>query len=129
MTDIRIAEGILAVHLLIIGFNVAGLIVIPLGGVLRWRFVRIAWLRLLHLALLAVVVGQALAGRACILTLWQSRLDAQMPQPLIMTWIDRLIYWPLPFWVFTVIYALAFCYVVALYLLVPFGRQHYAANG
>lgn len=120
-----LAEAILAVHLVVIAFNVAGLIVIPIGAWRGWRLVRIFWLRLLHLALLAVVAGQALAGRACFLTLWQDELTgrAAAAPPLIMRFVDRLIYWDLPMWVFTAIYVAVFLYVVALSLLVPFGRR------
>jgi hypothetical protein len=117
------AQIILALHVLIIAFNVAGLIVIPLGAWAGWRIVRIAWLRLLHLGLLAVVAGQALAGRECILTIWQYDLTGRTAPPLIMGWVDRLIFWPLPFWVFTVIYSVAFLYVLALTILVPFRRR------
>jgi hypothetical protein len=68
MSDSMFADAILAAHLAIIAFNVAGLIIIPTGALAGWRIVRTAWLRLLHLGLLMVVAGQALAGRACILT-------------------------------------------------------------
>jgi len=116
------AQAILAVHLVIIAFNVAGLVVIPLGAWLGWRIVRVAWLRLLHLVLLAVVAAQALAGRACILTIWQNDFagGAGSPAPLIMGVVDRLVYWPLPFWVFTVMYCGVFLYVLLLTMLVPF---------
>jgi len=46
---LNVSEAILAFHVAIIAFNVVGLIVIPLGSWLGWRFVRIVWLRLLHL--------------------------------------------------------------------------------
>ena len=121
----NLANGILAVHVLIIFFNVAGLLVIPLGGVLGWRLVRIAWLRLLHLALLGIVAGQALAGRACILTIWQHELSGSQraPEPMVMRWVDHLIYWNLPIYVFAVLYCAVFAYVVALCVLVPFYRR------
>ena len=118
-----IAQSVLAVHVLIIAFNLAGLVVIPLGAWAGWRLVRIAWLRLLHLGLLAIVAGQALAGRACILTIWQNDLTGHTAPPLIMGWVDRLIFWNLPFWVFTVIYCAVFLYVLLLTLLVPFWRR------
>lgn len=126
--DAMLAEVILAIHLIVIAFNGLGLVIVPLGGLLGWRIVRVAWLRLLHLALLAIVVGQALAGRACILTIWQDDLTGQgsSPPPMLMKFIDGLIYWDLPLWVFTIIYAAAFLYVVALILLVPFWGQRRA---
>lgn len=119
--DIPFAEAVLALHVLIIAFNVLGLIVIPVGALAGWRLVRVLWLRLVHLALLAVVALQAVAGRACILTIWQDDLTgsrAGVP-PLIMRWVNGLIYWNLPFWVFTVLYVAVFAYVVALWFSVP----------
>lgn len=126
MVDVALAEAILAVHLVIIAFNVVFLIVIPVGAVLGWRLVRVAWLRVLHLVLLAIVAGQALAGRACILTIWQDELVGRTtaPSPMIMHFIDGLIYWDFPLWVFTIIYCAAFAYVVALVVLVPFWGRH-----
>jgi hypothetical protein len=125
MLDSKIAMVVLGLHLMIITFNVVGLIVIPIGAWLGWRIVRVAWLRLLYLAMLAIVAGQALAGRACFLTDWQNKLtgSGQRTQPLIMRWIDGLIYWNLPMWVFAVMYCFVFLYVLALTVLVPFRRQ------
>jgi len=128
MRAMFLAEAILAVHLLVIAFNVAGLIVIPVGAWRGWRLVRIGWLRLLHLALLAAVAGQALAGRACVLTLWQDELTGRAPTPLIMRVVDGFIYWDLPMWVFTALYVAVFLYVVALSVLVPFGRGRAAGR-
>jgi hypothetical protein len=125
MQGVGLANAILAVHLAVIVFNVAGLIVIPLGAWLGWRIVRVGWLRLFHLALLAVVAAQALAGHACILTIWQNELtgNRQMPEPMVMRWVDRVIYWNLPIWVFAMIYSFVFLYVVALSVFIPFGRR------
>lgn len=113
------ALAILLVHLAIIAFNVVGCLVIPIGAWRRWRFVREFWWRLAHLLTLAVVAGQALAGRACFLTRWQGELaGATHVQPLIARWIDRLVYWPLPLWVFAVAYVAVFVYVLALWVWV-----------
>jgi len=118
----RLLAGlILSAHVVIILFNLSGLIVVPIGAARGWRFVHIAWWRLLHVVLLAVVAAQALAGRACILTLWESDLVGSVvaPTPLIMSWVDRLIYWHLPVWVFALLYAIVFGYALALLWFVP----------
>lgn len=116
-----LADAVLALHLLVIGFNVFGLVVIPLGAWLGWRFVRVAWWRVLHVAALAVVAGQALAGRACFLTLWQDALAGRPghPLPLLMRWVNRVIFWPLPLWVFAALYVLVWVYVLVLLWAVP----------
>ncbi len=110
------ALSILLVHVAIIAFNVAGCIVIPLGAWRGWRWVREFWWRLAHLLTLAVVAGQALIGRACFLTIWQGDLaGATHVQPLIARWVNHLIYWPLPLWVFATAYVVVFVYVVVLW--------------
>lgn len=111
---------VLLLHLGVIAFNVAGCIAVPAGAWRRWRWVREFWWRLAHLLSLGVVAGQALAGRACFLTIFQDDLaGVANTQPLIAGWINRLIYWPLPLWVFAVAYVAVFVYVIALWLLVP----------
>jgi hypothetical protein len=120
-----LAEAILAAHVAVILFNVFGLIAVPLGALCGWRFVRIRWWRVLHVVLLGTVAVQAVVGRACLLTLWQAALadGAGSPTPLIMSWVNRIIYWPLPIWVFAVLYLLVFGYALALLWLVPPARR------
>lgn len=121
---------VLALHLAVIGFNLFGLVAIPVGARLGWAFVRVRWWRLLHLASLAVVALQALLGRACFLTDWQDDLSGTAEQPpLIMRFVNSLIYWPLPIWVFTAIYVAVFAYVVALWFLVPAGSSRRPSSG
>lgn len=115
-----LGQLVLAIHIGVIAFNVAGLVVIPLGARLQWRFVRLRWLRLAHLGALAVVAAQAVAGRACFLTDWQAALTGGgAHDPLIMRWVNSVIYWPLPMWAFTAIYVAVLAYVVALWWWVP----------
>lgn len=118
---LRLAEFVLAVHAIIILFNLFGLVAVPLGGWRGWRFVRIVWWRALHVVAMAAVALQAVAGRACFLTLWQDALSGQGPgrTPLIMGWVNRLIFWPLPLWVFATAYVVLFAYVIVLWWVVP----------
>jgi len=114
-----LGQLVLAVHLAVIAFNVFGLVAIPLGGALGWRWVRILWWRALHLGSLALVALQAVLGRACFLTDWQDTLSGGgAHDPLIMRWVNALIYWPLPMWAFTAGYVAVFAYVAALWWFV-----------
>jgi hypothetical protein len=113
-----LGQAVLAIHLVVIAFNVFGLVAIPLGAWRGWAWVRIRWWRVLHLASLAVVALQAAFGRACFLTLWQSGLTGGAEQPLIMRWVNSVIYWPLPMWVFTAAYVAIFAYVLGLWIWV-----------
>ena len=120
MTGAALARAILAVHLGVIAFNVLGLIAIPLGAALGWRWIRVRWWRALHIASWAAVALQAALGRACFLTIWQDRLAGAAAQPpLIERWVDRIVYWPLPIWVFEAIYLALFATVVALWWTAP----------
>jgi len=119
-----LAFAVLGVHVAVIAFNAGGLIVIPLGAWRGWPFVRVFWWRALHLALLVLVAVQALFGRACFLTLWQAALeqDAGAPAsraPLIARWIDSVIFWNLPIWVFAALYGVVLVYALALWRWVP----------
>lgn len=116
---LALGQTVLAAHLAVIAFNVAGLVLTPLGAWLGWRFVRIRWWRALHLASLAVTALQAALGRACFLTLWQGALTGASTEPLIARWVNGLIYWPLPVWVFATAYIAVFAYAVGLWFWVP----------
>ncbi len=120
----RLADAVLAVHVGVILFNVFGLVVIPLGGWLGWRFVRILWWRALHVAVLALVALQAVLAQACFLTNWQAELMRAAGRsfsaaPLIARVVNRLIYWPLPLWAFAVLYVAVCGYVLLLWWWVP----------
>lgn len=119
-----VAEAIFWIHVGVIAFNVFGLIAIPLGAWRAWTFVRGFWWRALHLGALGVVALQAVLGRACFLTLWESDLTARAGRaasraPLIETWISRIVFWPFPFWVFTGLYVGVGAYALLLWRLVP----------
>jgi hypothetical protein len=120
LDTVKPAELVLAVHLAIIAFNLFGLIAIPLGAARGWRFVRAPLWRVLHVACLGVVAAQAAAGDICFLTRWQGELsDVHGAKPLIMGWVNAVIFLPLPAWLFTALYLLVFAYVLALLWIVP----------
>src|ERR1051326_853771 len=121
---LALADFVLLLHFAVVLFNVFGIVAIPLGGWLGWRFVRVFWWRALHLATLAVVALQAAAGRLCFLTNWHAAL-LQMTENRrsfpagVADFISRLIFWPLPLWAFVVIYVAVALFTLALWWLVP----------
>jgi hypothetical protein len=119
-----LAQGVLALHVGVILFNIFGLIAVPLGAAFHWAFVRVFWWRALHIASLVVVAIQAMLGEACFLTYWQSdllRAAGQMAseEPLIQRTIEGLIFWSLPLWLFAVGYVAVLIYAMVLWKLVP----------
>jgi hypothetical protein len=125
-----LADAVFWLHVMVVLFNVFGLVVVPIGAWRGWEFVRVFWFRALHLAMLAVVAIQAVYGRACFLTVWQSDLLQQAGQaesnaPLIQRWVTRLILWPVPLWVFVVLYLAILAYALALWWLIPPRRERH----
>lgn len=106
-----LADAVLLLHLAVVAFIVLGLPLILVGGRRGWRWVRRRWLRLLHIAAIAVVVAQAWLGRYCGLTVLESWLRRQAGQPayersFVAHWVHRLLYHDAPMWVFALLYTL-----------------------
>lgn len=111
-----LGQFVLAVHVAVIAFNIFGLVAVPLGKWRGWRWVRGFRWRAAHIASLALVALQAVLGRACFLTDWQQALTgAAETEPLIMRWVNSLIYWELPMWAFGAAYVAVFAYALWLW--------------
>jgi hypothetical protein len=96
-------------HAAFVMFVVLGQLLIIVGGVLRWRWVRDMRFRVFHLAAIAVVVIQSWFGVICPLTDLEVNLrvragDTVYPGSFIAHWVDRLLYYEAPGWVFGLIY-------------------------
>lgn len=124
-----LADTILVVHVLFVAFVICALLLVYLGGLLDWRWVRNPWLRILHLAAVAVVVLQSWLGLICPLTIWEMSLRAKAGDRVyegsfISHWLRELLYYEAPLWVFAVVYTVFGILVAASWLLVrprPFG--------
>ncbi len=119
------ADAVLLFHTLFVAFVVFGLLLIFAGGVLSWRWVRNRTFRILHLTAIGVVVVQAWFGMICPLTtveMWlRSRAgDAVYQGSFISHWLESILYYQAPAWVFAVCYT-AFGALVAVswYLVRP----------
>lgn len=115
------ADALLFVHALFVAFVVFGLALIFVGGALRWAWVRNPWFRVAHLAAIGIVVLQAWAGMICPLTIWEMTLreragDITYAGSFIAHWLDAILYYQAPVWVFTVIYTVFATIVVASWI-------------
>ena len=111
------ADAVLLTHFLFVLFVVLGLALVVAGGVRGWSWVRNPWFRLAHVAAIGVVVLQAWLGAACPLTSWEMALrnragDAVYTGSFVAFWLDRLLYYQAPAWVFVTLYT-AFGLLVA----------------
>ena len=115
-----LADAVLAIHCAIVIFITAGLPLIWLGAALQWRWIRIRWLRALHLGAIGFVALESLAGVACPLTVWEALFRGrQAPNGLIQQWVERALYYDLPASVFTLAYTLFAAAVAATWWVVP----------
>ena len=104
-----LADTILFVHVLFVLFVVLGLVLIFTGRWRGWRWVRHFWFRLIHLVAIAYVVLQSWLGAICPLTLWEMQLraragDAVYAGSFIAHWLQQLLYYRAPEWVFILLY-------------------------
>ena len=119
------ADALLVLHFAIVVFIAGGLILTWIGAALGWRWVRNPWFRYLHLAAIAFVALEALIGMVCPLTAWEDALrGSERPESFVGRWVQRLLYYRAPDWVFTTLYAAwAVVTLVTLRLVPPRARR------
>jgi hypothetical protein len=122
-----LADVVLAVHCAIVTFITAGLPLIWIGAARGWSWVRIRWLRALHLGAIGFVALESLVGIACPLTVWEAALrQRRSPEGFIQQWVERALYYDLPLWMFTLAYTVFAAAVAATWWAVPPQRSRRA---
>lgn len=115
-----LADVIVVVHLLIVLFVVTGVPLVYLGAARHWAWIRSRRLRALHLIAIAVIAAESLLGIDCPLTVWEDRLRGeQLSTGFIERWIDRILFYDAPTWVFTAAYIAFAALVVVTWVAVP----------
>ncbi|PKM17868.1 MAG: DUF2784 domain-containing protein [Gammaproteobacteria bacterium HGW-Gammaproteobacteria-15] len=119
-----LADFILTLHFLFVLFVVLGLLAIYLGYFLNWRWVRNRTFRILHLIAIGIVVLQSWLGVICPLTIWEMALRqkagaATYAGSFIQHWLQSLLYYTAPDWVFMLLYTGFAGLVVISWFLVP----------
>ena len=119
-----LADAVLFLHFAFVVFVVGGLAFIIVGHVRDWRRAKSLWFRLAHLAAIAVVVVQTWLGAACPLTTFEMWLRAKAREAtysgdFIEHWLQSLLYYEAPTWVFTLAYTLFGLIVAATWWYVP----------
>jgi hypothetical protein len=119
-----LAGAVVVVHFLIVLFVVAGVPLIYLGVALRWTWVRSRHWRVLHLGAILVIAAESLLGIVCPLTVWEDTLRGQQTAAgFIERWIDRLLFYEAPAWVFTMAYVAFAALVLLTWAAVPPSRD------
>lgn len=104
-----LADIVLATHVAVVLFVVVGLGLVIAGNLLGWSWVNNLWFRIAHLGTILVVVGEAWLGIVCPLTTLEMWLRAQAGAGVygggfIEYWLQRLLYYDAPDWVFMLLY-------------------------
>jgi hypothetical protein len=118
------ADAILVSHVLLVAFIVVGLVLIYIGKWLSWAWVRNYWFRLLHLAAITVVVLLSWVGAVCPLTTWETEMrelagGQGYEGSFIEHWLQSILYYEAPAWVFIVAYTVFAGVVAASWFTVP----------
>ena len=105
------ADAILLVHAVFVAFVVFGLIFIILGKLRVWSWVRNPWFRYAHIAAISIVILQSWLRNICPLTTWEMALrekggDAVYSGSFVAHWLESILYYRAPEWVFVVGYTL-----------------------
>jgi hypothetical protein len=124
-----LADAIVVIHLLIVLLVLAGVPLVYLGVALHWAWVRKWHWRVLHLGAILFIAAESLLGIACPLTLWEYGLRGQQStHGFIERWVDRILFYDAPPWVFTVSYVAFAALVLVTWIAVPPTRQRRASN-
>ena len=115
---------IVAAGINIVAFVVIGLVLIVAGNLRGWRWVNALWFRLAHLAAIAIVVAESWIGMVCPLTTLELWLRTQVQGAtyeggFIEHWLQRVLYYDAPPWVFTLGYTLFGLIVVVTWWRYP----------
>lgn len=123
------ADAVLVLHVSFVAFVIVGLVLILLGKPLSWDWVRNWWFRVAHLGAIAIVVLQSWLGVICPLTKLEMLLrekagDATYAGSFVSHWLEAILYYRAPAWVFAACYTAFGVIVVLSWVWVPPRRRH-----
>ena len=119
-----LADAVLILHTSIVVFIVVGLLLILIGGVRKWAWVVNPWFRVAHLVGIGTVVLQAWLGVLCPLTTLEMWLRQQAGsliyrESFIQYWLQKILFYQAPLWVFAVAYTAFALLVLMAWLKFP----------
>jgi hypothetical protein len=124
MSDLILADIIAVIHLGYVIYVILGFILIVVGIICRWKWIRNLLFRITHLLAIVGVACEALLGLNCPLTVLEFKLRyasnlSEKKVSFIGTIIDSLLYYDAPRWLFTIIYAAFALLVIITFIIAP----------
>ncbi len=119
-----LADAVIVLHALFVLFVVAGQLLIMSGCFLRWGWTRNPIFRVLHISAILVVVAEAWLGIVCPLTILEYKLrglagQATHEMSFVGYWMNRLLYFTAPEWVFIAVYSVFALLVIGFFVFYP----------
>ncbi|QDV39303.1 DUF2784 domain-containing protein [Tautonia plasticadhaerens] len=119
------ADAVALAHASYVAFVVFGLVAIVTGLAMGKPWARNFWFRIVHLAMIGIVVLQAWLGIVCPLTTLEKTLRRLAGEEdiygtdFIEHWVHRVIFFDLPPWAFITAYTLFGLVVLATFVFYP----------
>ena len=128
MLNLLLADVIAIIHLGYVVFVILGFILIVLGIIFKWKWIRNLWFRIAHLLAIVGVALEALMGINCPLTILEFKLRyasclSGKKVSFIGNIIDSILFYNAPVWLFTIIYAAFAIAVVITFIIAPPTRR------
>ncbi len=123
-----LADVILVVHAAYVLFVVGGQLLILIGWIAAWTWTRHFIFRIAHLAAIGFVIIEVWTGLACPLTVLENALRERADQSVyeisfIGYWLQRLLFYDAPGWVFTLMYTAFGALVLLTFIAYPPRRR------
>jgi len=119
-----LADLVVAFHLGYVSYVVVGQLIIWIGLIFRWSWIRNPWFRWTHLLAILAVALEAVCSITCPLTSWEFELRRMAGQEVEeSTFIGQLfhniLFWDLPPWAFTAMYIGFAALVLGTFVFAP----------
>jgi hypothetical protein len=132
---LALADLTLIVHFAFVAFVVGGLLLIWIGRIFHWAFVRNVRFRLAHLAAIGFVAVEAVTGFVCPLTTWEDKLrllaggQERYQGSFVQHWLHQVLFFDVDRNIFAVSYVVFFLAVaVSLWSVPPQWRRQAARS-
>lgn len=122
------ADTIVVIHFAFVLFVLIGQLLIMVGALAGWNWIRNFKFRLIHLGSILFVVAESLLGIVCPLTTLEKWLRDQAGETsyegdFIASWVHDALFFEAEPWVFTVCYTLFGLLVLLTFLFAPPRRK------
>ena len=128
MPYLFLADAIAVIHLGYVIYVILGFILIIVGIILRWKWIRNLSFRITHLLAIVGVAIEAILQINCPLTVLEFKLRyapdfSNKKVSFVGTIIDSLLYYDAPGWLFATIYTAFAIMVIITFIIAPPTRK------